>query len=69
MDDSSRRERRERSSETLKRYLQEISRLPRISPDEEKQLARRIARGDRKALRRLRPRQLASIEDLIYRNK
>jgi predicted dienelactone hydrolase len=25
--------------------------------------------GDRKALRRLRPRQLASIEDLIYRNK
>ena len=53
MDDSSRRERRERSSETLKRYLQEISRLPRISPDEEKQLARRIARGDRKALRTL----------------
>jgi len=53
VDDSSRRERRERSSETLKRYLQEISRLPRISPDEEKQLARRIARGDRKALRTL----------------
>ena len=53
MDDSSRRERRERSSETLKRYLQEISKLPRISPDEEKQLARRIARGDRKALRTL----------------
>jgi RNA polymerase primary sigma factor len=53
MDESSRRERRERSSETLKRYLQEISKLPRISPEREKVLGRRIARGDRKAVREL----------------
>ena len=53
MEDQSRQERRERSSETLKRYLQEISKLPRITPDEEKRLGRRIARGDHGALQRL----------------
>ena len=53
MDDRSRHQRRERSSETLKRYLQEISKLSRISPDEEKRLGRRIAKGDQAALRKL----------------
>ena len=44
---------RERSSETLKRYLHEISQLERITADEEKVLGRKIEKGDRKALRRL----------------
>ena len=41
------------TSETLKKYLQEISRLPRITPEEEKILGDRIQRGDRAALRKL----------------
>ena len=41
------------TSETLKKYLQEISRLPRITPEEEKILGDRIQRGDRQALRKL----------------
>jgi RNA polymerase primary sigma factor len=41
------------SSETLKKYLQEISRLERITPDEEKILGEQIQRGDREALQRL----------------
>ena len=41
------------SSETLKKYLQEISRLPRITPEEEKTLGDRIQRGDKAALRKL----------------
>jgi RNA polymerase primary sigma factor len=53
MDETSGKDRRERSSETLKRYLQEISKLSRVTPDEEKVLGRKIARGDRDALRTL----------------
>lgn len=41
------------SSETLKKYLQEISKLPRITPDEEKILGDRIQKGDKEALRKL----------------
>lgn len=41
------------TSETLKKYLQEISRLPRITPDEEKVLGDRIQRGDKEALRKM----------------
>ena len=41
------------TSETLKKYLQEISRLPRITPEEEKILGDRIQRGDKAALRKL----------------
>jgi RNA polymerase primary sigma factor len=42
------------SSETLKKYLQEISKLPRITPEEEKILGDRIQqRGDKAALRKL----------------
>ena len=42
------------SSETLKKYLQEISRLPRITPEEEKVLGDRIQRNpnDKQALDR-----------------
>jgi RNA polymerase primary sigma factor len=41
------------TSETLKKYLQEISRLPRITPEEEKILGDKIQRGDKAALRKL----------------
>jgi RNA polymerase primary sigma factor len=41
------------TSETLKKYLQEISRLARITPEEEKVLGDRIQRGDKDALRKL----------------
>ncbi len=41
------------TSETLKKYLQEISKLPRITADEEKVLGARIQRGDKEALRKL----------------
>jgi len=46
--------RRRVSSETLKKYLQEISRLERITPEEEKVLGDRIQTGgDKEALQRL----------------
>jgi RNA polymerase primary sigma factor len=41
------------SSETLKKYLQEISRLDRITADEEKVLGGRIQKGDKEALQQL----------------
>ena len=41
------------TSETLKKYLQEIAKLPRITPEREKVLGDRIQRGDRAALREL----------------
>lgn len=53
MSESSSKGGRERSSETLKQYLHEISQLDRITADEEKVLGKKIARGDRKALRQL----------------
>jgi RNA polymerase primary sigma factor len=40
-------------SESLKKYLKEISRLPRITAEEERVLGRKIQKGDQKALRRL----------------
>lgn len=41
------------SSESLKKYLKEISRLPRITADEEKVLGRKIQGGDERALKKL----------------
>ena len=41
------------SSESLKKYLKEISRLPRITADEEKVLGRKIQQGDERALKKL----------------
>ena len=40
-------------SESLKKYLKEISRLPRVTPQEERDLGKRIQKRDRVALRRL----------------
>jgi len=41
------------SSESLKKYLREISRLSRVTAEEERVLGRSIQKGDAKALRRL----------------
>jgi len=41
------------SSQSLKKYLQEISRLPRITADDEKKLGARIHKGDKEALKKL----------------
>ncbi|MBN1940347.1 MAG: RNA polymerase sigma factor RpoD/SigA [Candidatus Aminicenantes bacterium] len=40
-------------SRDLRRYLEQIGRFPRISPDEEKRLAKLIQAGDKEALSRL----------------
>ncbi|PJB76949.1 MAG: RNA polymerase subunit sigma [Acidobacteria bacterium CG_4_9_14_3_um_filter_49_7] len=39
--------------QALKQYLHEINELPRITPDEEKALARKIQKGDNKSLKKL----------------
>jgi len=41
------------SSESLKKYLKEISRLSRVTPAEERELGAKIQKGDAKALKRL----------------
>ncbi len=41
------------SDRTLKLYLKEIAKIPQITPDEEKELGRRIQQGDEEALRKL----------------
>jgi RNA polymerase primary sigma factor len=51
--DQERDEPRTASSESLKKYLKEISRLPRVTPQEERDLGHRIQQGDEQALRRL----------------
>lgn len=54
MDDRARKEARKAdSTETLKKYLKEIAKLPRITVEEERSLGKKIQRGDKKALRRL----------------
>lgn len=51
--DQERASARKAGSETLKKYLQEISRLDRVTPQEEKDLGRQIQSGDAEALRTL----------------
>ena len=41
------------TSQTLKRYLEEIAHIPPLDPDDEKSQARLIKKGDKKALRTL----------------
>jgi len=53
MADQDRSSSRKGGSETLKKYLQEISRLPRVTPDREKELGREIQGGSRPALQTL----------------
>ncbi len=52
-DGSARRERGQGSAEALKKYLKEIAKLPRITVEEERELGRRIRKGDRAALKKL----------------
>ena len=40
-------------TETLSHYIREMSKFPRLTPEEEKELGRRIRQGDEKALRKL----------------
>ncbi len=40
-------------AETLSHYIREMSKFPRLTPEEEKELGRRIRQGDEKALRKL----------------
>jgi RNA polymerase primary sigma factor len=51
MSDSDRQ--RDPEASLLRRYLAEIGRFPQVTPDEEKELGRRIQQGDTTALRRL----------------
>jgi RNA polymerase primary sigma factor len=51
--DHDREESTSSSSESLKKYLKEISRLPRVTPQEERELGYKIQKGDGKALRKL----------------
>jgi len=53
MDQQQRSQRGGSSSQSLKKYLQEISKLPRITADEEKKLGARIKKGDKDALKKL----------------
>jgi RNA polymerase primary sigma factor len=46
-------ESRASGSESLKKYLKEISKLPRITPEEERILGERIKKGDVEALRKM----------------
>jgi len=48
-----REESRSSSSESLKKYLKEISRLSRVTAQEERELGAKIQQGDARALRRL----------------
>jgi RNA polymerase primary sigma factor len=40
-------------AETLSRYIHEIGKFPRLTPEEEKELGRRVRQGDEAALRKL----------------
>jgi RNA polymerase primary sigma factor len=51
--DQEREDSRGSGSESLKKYLKEISRLPRVTAEEERELGRKIQNGDGQALRRL----------------
>ena len=51
--DEEREESRGGGSESLKKYLKEISRLSRITAEEERVLGAKIAKGDHEALKRL----------------
>ncbi len=44
---------KKRSTEALEKYLKEIARIPRITPEEERKLGEQIKKGNREAVRKL----------------
>jgi RNA polymerase primary sigma factor len=48
-----RQQQRDDSSDLLNRYLQEIARIPRLTPEQERELGRRIQQNDKRALEEL----------------
>src|SRR5262245_62691305 len=53
MEDERTERRAPATSESLKKYLKEIAKFPRITVEEERRLGDRIAKGDRQALPKL----------------
>ncbi|MEW5807478.1 MAG: RNA polymerase sigma factor RpoD/SigA [Acidobacteriota bacterium] len=53
MEDGKKNSKRAVASESLKKYLKEISRIPRITPEEERKLGEQIQKGNKEALRKL----------------
>ena len=53
MEDERTERRAPATSESLKKYLKEIAKFPRITVEEERRLGDRIAKGDRQALQKL----------------
>lgn len=47
------KESRRSETESLKKYLKEISKIPRITPDEEKKLGSMIKKGNKEAIKKL----------------
>jgi RNA polymerase primary sigma factor len=60
-----------RASQSIDKYLQEISEVPLISPEEEIELARRIKNGDQEALEKLTSANLRFVVSVakLYQNK
>ncbi len=58
------------TSDALTLYLKEISKIPVLSPEEEKELSRRIRQGDREALKKLVKHNLRFVVSIAkkYRN-
>jgi len=60
-----------RASQSIDKYLQEISEVPLISPEEEIELARQIKKGDQAALEKLTKANLRFVVSVakLYQNK
>ena len=42
-----------RDEDDIRQYLREIREIPRLTPEEERELARRCAQGDEEAIRKM----------------
>ena len=55
------------SSRSLKNYLRQIARYPLLTPEEERELGRRIQKGDKEALRKLIESNLRFVVSYVKR--